>query len=92
MSSRKENLQVAAPRNCKAVEPEPPADLWAQLDALMGPPRPAMPPCGSFTLDEIAMKYSITENCARKRLRDLINAGKVEKLGLWERKAYYRVK
>ena len=64
------------------VRPEPPADLWDQLEALNAeasrkeqPRRPA----DSFTTKEYGEKFNVSDATALRRIRKMIAAGQVQR-------------
>ena len=66
------------------LRPEPPADLWDQLEALNAeasrkeqPRRPA----DSFTTKEYADKFGVSEPTAGRRIRKMIAGGDVQRHG-----------
>lgn len=68
------------------VKPQPPSDLWQQLDsALAEHCPPAGRPPDTFTASELAAHAGYSDTTARARLRKLLKAGKVERVGQWWR-------
>lgn len=73
-------------------KPEPPADLWNQLDAYIAQTynqslieRPA----NSKTLPELMERWQATEHVARWRIEKLIAAKKLKEIGWWNRHKVY---
>ena len=59
-------------------KPEPPDDLWQQIDCIrkeLQKPRPA----NSFTIKEFCAKYEISYSTARDHIRVMLQAGKIQK-------------
>lgn len=97
MPRKQANLQVAARANKQAaVMPEPPADLWAQMDALNQ--RHKMPtlieqPPGTFTALQYGKRYGISRSHAKARLTRLAELGELELVGIGLCNVhYYRIK
>lgn len=84
MPNLKRALSLAVSRSNEAVKPQPPADLWQQMDEICAELN--MNKCvvrgpGMFTSREYADRYSISVSAASVRLRKLIKLGKVEFIG-----------
>jgi len=57
-------------------KPEPPADLWEQLDRIKSNAKPQRPP-GSFTVNDYAARYKISRSSALRQLGALVDAEKL---------------
>ena len=87
MQNKKATVLVAADQVNEAserVKPEPPVDLWEQLDSLIEEVRkiPAERPAGVFTVNEFAAKKGLHESSARRKLNNLMKLGKLERIRL----------
>lgn len=96
MQSAKRNLQIAARSNHDSLKPQPPADLWEQLDKLcadLNMPVIVERGPGMFTATEYGHKYGIGREAAATRLRKLTDLGRVERVGIGRQKeSLYRIK
>lgn len=65
--------------------------MWAQLDAHLQELKAHVVPVppGAFLFTEFCQKFNFTENQARKRLRKLIDGGKVTEAGYVSNKKFY---
>lgn len=60
---------------------------WTAIDALQAQPRPK----NSFTSADYAKRYKLSPNTALSRLRELMEAGKIERCGSGNQ-IYYMLK
>jgi hypothetical protein len=71
------------------MKPDPPSDMWAQLDAL-DPPNTR--PTGTFTRAEYCERYRLRRAAGNERLSRLVATGKVVIAGTEPNGTrYYRV-
>ncbi|KKM73016.1 hypothetical protein LCGC14_1414760 [marine sediment metagenome] len=70
-------------------KPQPPSDLWEQLDAVIKEVVPFQPP-DSFTIKEYRVKYGIPRCTAQDQVQKLCDAGKLEKIRHGNR-VYFRL-
>jgi len=70
-------------------KPQPPADLWQQLDEALGSEER---PSDSFTRDEFQKHRNISDSHARRLLKKLTNAGKIKMQGSGSHTYYVMVK
>ena len=70
-------------------KPEPPSDLWEQLDSIVD--RIEKDP-GSFTVEEFSQRYKMGYGAAAAKINRLIQAGAIKRLGRGaEGIAYYGI-
>jgi len=78
--------------NTSAPKPQPPADLWEQIDAALADVAPSKPP-GSFSALEFQQRMGIaSRDTAYRKLRKLMDAGKVRRMGAGSQQYYELVK
>ncbi len=64
------------------AKPEPPSDLWSQLEEHLAavaaiPPRPA----NSFTREQFKERFKLNESASYKRLQAMQRAGTIKRFG-----------
>lgn len=97
MSRSQRNVPAPTRSRHEAVaKPEPPADLWSQLDRLVVEVSKETRPPDTFTSDDLMKRHGICRNAALKRIRKLIALGKIEVAGRETmpkggRRDYYRL-
>lgn len=91
MPSPKRTLQIAACSNgSNALKPEPPVDLWEQLEKhIQALPTGFEPPPGAFTKKQFREKFNLSHARANARLEKLLKAGKIQRFGRCGQGAYY---
>ena len=58
-------------------------DEWhAELDSLMAETGPKVIPAGGFTQSDLMARYNLKATSAQRRIRALIDAGKVKQIGV----------
>jgi DNA-binding MarR family transcriptional regulator len=76
------------------LKPEPPADLWAQMDELhakLGMPKIVPKTAQNFGASDYSERYGVTISRARDRIKKLETAGHVERIGMTaEQEIVYR--
>lgn len=77
--------------NATALKPQPPDDLWDQLDAAIAEVAPARPK-ESFTTKELAAREHINIKSAERLIRRLLDAGRLCKHGGGNKTYYVLVK
>jgi len=93
MQHKKRDIQPPAPQDGEAVKPEPPDDLWNQIEAaLVVAERTKNKPSGSFTAAELADHKGLTRSQAARRIAKLLVSGKVKKCGVSNGTYYVLVK
>ncbi len=60
-------------------KPQPPSDLWEQLDVVIREVVPPRPP-NSFTVREYRAKYGVPRCTAQDQVAKLVDAGKLKKI------------
>jgi len=56
------------------VKPAPPADLWEQMDAIVGVPKPNDP---GISVKEFCQRYKVGDCQARIKIKKLVEEGKL---------------
>jgi hypothetical protein len=82
MQSNQRVVQLAAGGSDKPVAP---VDLWERLDELNRAVSSSVQPEGGFTAMEFQEQFGLSMSVAYKRLRQMVRAGDVEKMGKWYR-------
>jgi Fic family protein len=96
LPNSKKAISPPARRNSHTVKPEPPADLWAQMDAISakhGIRATIQQPEGTFTAVAWAKRMNMSISPAKAHLRKLVDLGEIEVAGIGiNNKHYYRPK
>lgn len=75
--------------NRTTIKPEPPSDLWEQLDRIVAVTNERPP--NSFTAVEFANRYKMARRTAQERIRNMVESSQITDLGRIGRFHYYRL-
>jgi hypothetical protein len=82
MHRKKRAVLVARSGNSVLVKPVPPPNLWDKLATVHAELNIVTErPPNSFTMSEYAAKFNMSWSCGARRLKELVGAGRVRRVG-----------
>ena len=90
MLDKEKTVQSPSKGNDQAGgRPEPPNDLWEQLDRIIADA--GEPPENSFTAASFAKKYKVSDRTAYVKVKHLLEQGLIVEVGRVKGTRYFRV-